>query len=161
MEPVLLATDGSPSAEAAAGTAIDLAQRLDLPLVVVAVAHDSTPLYGYYGYGAVTAELRKIEEKRIAEILATVKERAATAGVDCETVQLEGLPGKEICKVARGRDARVIVVGAHGWGRVGRMMHGSVSTYVLQHAHAPVLVVRGDAERAPDAAAPVGSGATT
>jgi hypothetical protein len=33
------------------------------------------------------------------------------------------------------------VVGAHGWDRIGRLIHGSVSTYALHHAPCPVLVV--------------------
>ncbi|HEY5099822.1 MAG TPA: universal stress protein, partial [Gaiellaceae bacterium] len=49
------------------------------------------------------------------------------------------------------RGVRLIVVGAHGWGRVGRVIHGSVSEYVLHHADAPVLVVAGDAESPADA----------
>jgi nucleotide-binding universal stress UspA family protein len=39
---------------------------------------------------------------------------------------------------------RLVIIGAHGWNRVGRLIHGSVSTYVLHHASVPVLVVHGD-----------------
>jgi nucleotide-binding universal stress UspA family protein len=141
MRPIMLATDGSPSAETATHEAIDLAQRLELPLVVACVAHDPTPTYGYYGYAEIASELRKIQRDRIAELFADVKHRAADAGVDCEAVTLEGLIGEQLCKLARDRNARLIVIGAHGWGRVGRMIHGSVSTYVLHHASTPVLIV--------------------
>jgi nucleotide-binding universal stress UspA family protein len=79
-------------------------------------------------------------------VLATVREQAAAAGVPGETVALEGMPGEEICKAAHERDIRVLVVGAHGWGRMGRVIHGSVSDYVLHHAEAPVLVVPSDAD---------------
>ena len=37
----------------------------------------------------------------------------------------------------------MIVVGAHGWGPIRRLWHGSVSIAVLHEAHCPVLVVRG------------------
>jgi nucleotide-binding universal stress UspA family protein len=160
METVLLATDGSPCAEDATGAAIDLAQRLELPLLVVAVAHDEAPLYGYYGYAEITVEMRKITARHLTETLAAVKERADEAGVECETILLEGLPGEQICKVAGERGARVVVVGTHGWGRVGRLIHGSVSTYVLHHATVPVLVVRSDGERATDAKPRVTAGAS-
>jgi nucleotide-binding universal stress UspA family protein len=51
MKPILLATDGSPSAEAATQEAIDLAQAFSAPLVVVSVVHPAVPPYaGYYGY---------------------------------------------------------------------------------------------------------------
>ena len=52
MKPIMLATDGSPSAEAATCQAIELAQAFHAPLLVVSVAHVSLPVYGaYYGYG--------------------------------------------------------------------------------------------------------------
>jgi nucleotide-binding universal stress UspA family protein len=81
MEPVLLATDGSPSAEAATGAAIDLAGSLELPLVVVSVAHVTVPAYGYFGYAEIVSDTKKIEHERIAHVLAAVKERATAAGV--------------------------------------------------------------------------------
>ena len=148
MKSIMLATDGSPSAEEATREAIDLASELHLPLTVVAVAHANLPFVGYYGYAQtdVIAELREYEHDHVGQVLAAVRERAAAAGVAGETVALEGMPGEEICEAAKERDVRLIVVGAHGWGRMGRMIHGSVSEYVLHHAEAPVLVVPGDAD---------------
>ncbi len=61
------------------------------------------------------------------------------------------MPGEEICEAAHKRDVRMIVIGAHGWGRVGRVIHGSVSEYVLHHADAPVLVVAGEPATPTDA----------
>jgi nucleotide-binding universal stress UspA family protein len=40
----------------------------------------------------------------------------------------------------------MIVIGAHGWGSLGRLWHGSVSMAVVHDAHCPVLVVRGGPE---------------
>jgi len=147
MKSLMLATDGSPSAEAATQQAIELARELHVSLMIAAVAHAELPLVGYYGYAYadVIADLRKMEREHVDRILATVRERATAAGVPGETVALEGMPGEEICKAARERDVRMIVVGAHGWGRVGRVIHGSVSEYVLHHAEVPVLVVAGGA----------------
>ena len=39
------------------------------------------------------------------------------------------------------RKARIIVVGAHGWGAMRSGLHGSVSTAVVHLARCPVLVV--------------------
>ncbi|HEX5247012.1 MAG TPA: universal stress protein [Gaiellaceae bacterium] len=143
----MLATDGSPSAEEATREAIDLASELHVPLTVVSVAHAELPTIGYYGYAYtdVITELREMQREHVERVLATVRELATAAGVAGETVALEGMPGEEICKAAHERDVRLIVVGAHGWGRMGRMIHGSVSEYVLHHADAPVLVVAGEA----------------
>ena len=154
MKPILLATDGSPSAEAATREAIDLAARLDLPLLAVCVEHDTAPGYGYYGFAEVVAEMRKTRHEEIRKLLTHTAERAAAAGVRCVTAELEGLVGEEICREARERDARMIVIGAHGWGPINRLIHGSVSTFVLHHATTPVLVVTGAEDRAASAEAP-------
>jgi nucleotide-binding universal stress UspA family protein len=42
--------------------------------------------------------------------------------------------------------ADVIVLGAHGWGALKRIVFGSVSTAVLHSAPCPVMVVRDEAE---------------
>jgi nucleotide-binding universal stress UspA family protein len=145
MKPILLATDGSPSAEAATHEAIELAQAFSAPLVVVSVVHPAVPPYaGYYGYPEIVADIHATERERVGKVIAAVKELASSAGLPCETVAADGPPAAEICRVAEERDPRLIVVGAHGWGRVGRLLHGSVSTDVLHTAPCPVLVVHGD-----------------
>jgi nucleotide-binding universal stress UspA family protein len=146
MKPIMLATDGSPSAEAATREAFDLAKHLGVPLLAVSVEHNSVPVYGYYGYGEIVNELRKAEHERVEQLLEAVEKRAAEAGIECETLPLEGLPARSLCEVATTHDVRLIIIGAHGWNRVGRLIHGSVSTYVLHHASVPVLVVHGDDE---------------
>jgi nucleotide-binding universal stress UspA family protein len=144
MKPIMLATDGSPSAEAATREAIDLARHLEVPLLAVSVEHQSVPAYGYYGYGEIVEEMRKVEHERVEKLLEAVQAEAAGGGVACETLAGEGLPARTLCEVAADRDVRLVIIGAHGWGRVGRLIHGSVSTYVLHHAPVPVLVVHGD-----------------
>jgi nucleotide-binding universal stress UspA family protein len=146
MKPILLATDGSLSAEAATREAIDLARAFGAPLIVVSVAQTVLPAFGaYYGYTELAAELSKSEAEHVAQTLATVRARASAVGVECETVALEGSPaGAEICRFAQEQSPRLVVVGAHGWGRLGRILHGSVSTHVLHHAPCPVLVVLGE-----------------
>jgi nucleotide-binding universal stress UspA family protein len=145
MKPIMLATDGSPSAQAATAEAIGLAQTLDVPLVMASVAHDTTPMYsGYYGSPEIAAELRKAQLDHVGDVLASARQQATDAGIHCTLLSLEGLRGPVLCSAAREHDARLLVVGAHGWDRIGRLIHGSVSTYVLHHATCPVLVVHGD-----------------
>jgi nucleotide-binding universal stress UspA family protein len=144
MKPILLATDGSPSAEAATLEAIDLARAFGTTLVVASVAHLVLPAYGgYYGYGEIAADLHKVETAHVAEVLTETKARVEEAGIGCETIALDGPAAEEICRAAGKVDARLVVIGAHGWGRLGRMIHGSVSTAVLHDAPCPVLVVHG------------------
>ena len=141
MKPIVLATDGSPSAAEATLQAVELARLLELPLVVVSVEH--TPLVGagYYGSAEVMAELVRGAAERVEETLAQVLAVAAEAGVDCDAAHAAGTVPDEICRVAARRRARMIVIGAHGWGPLRRVVHGSVSTAVVHQARCPVLVV--------------------
>jgi len=144
MKPVLLATDGSSSAAEATLEAIELAKAFDAPLVAIAVAHVTIPAYGYYGYGDILSELMKAEKDHVEKVLEQVQEAARAAGVTCDVISATGPVVDQIVKVARARDARTIVIGAHGWGPLRRLVYGSVSTGVLHEAPCPVLVVRGD-----------------
>ena len=142
MKSIVLATDGSPSAAEATSYAVELAKALDATLVGVAVEHVAVPAYGYYGYAEVVKELARLESEHADEALARVQAAASEAGVHCEVVHTSGTVSDQICAVAADRRARLIVIGAHGWGAVRRLLHGSVSSAVLHDAPCPVLVVR-------------------
>ena len=142
--PILFATDGSPSAQEAQKEAFDLARRLEAPLLVVSVTHAALHAVGYssYGYSDVVAELTKSEHHRVKELLATVAAAACAAELPCTTVMADGFTVEEICASAREHDARLIVVGSHGWGAARRFFSGSISTGLVHTAPCPVLVVR-------------------
>ena len=143
--PILLATDGSPSAAEAERVAVQIAQVFDVALLVVAVAHLAVPALGYsgYGYSNIISELTEAEHHRVEKLLASVTENAEAAGVRCLTFAEDGMPVEEIARVAGDRDAQLIVVGSHGWGAARRLLSGSVSTGLVHTAPCPVLVVRG------------------
>lgn len=155
MRPILFATDGSPSADDAQREALELAHRLNAPLVVVSVSHPALPAVGYagYGYSDIVSELTQAEHKRVRELLALVAAAACAAGVPCTTVMADGFAVEEVCEVARERDAQLIVVGSHGWGAARRFFSGSVSTGLVHSAPCPVLVVRPDVRAVEHAAA--------
>jgi nucleotide-binding universal stress UspA family protein len=145
MRPIVFATDGSPSAAEARQEAFELAGLTGAPLLAVSVEHTSLPPIGYapYGYPDIAVELRRIEHERAASAVAEVAAAAAAAGLACETVKPIGVTVDEICRIARERDAQMIVIGSHGWGAAHRLFFGSVSEGVLHAAPCPVLVVRG------------------
>jgi nucleotide-binding universal stress UspA family protein len=144
-KPILLATDGSPSAAEATLEAIELARAMETSLVVVSVDHAAWFVGGgaLYTYTDVLADLRGLEHERIEEALGHACAVAAEAGVDCEAVHADDEAGvaEQICRIAAARKARMIVIGAHGWSPTRRVLHGSVSTAVVHEAHRPVLVV--------------------
>jgi nucleotide-binding universal stress UspA family protein len=142
--PILLATDGSPSAGEAQRQALDLARLSGAPLLVVSVSHATLPAVGYsaYGYSELVTELTHAEHKRLDALLSATSEAAAKEGIDCTTVEADGPIVDEICRIAAERDAQLVVVGSHGWGAARRFLSGSVSTGLVHSAPCPVLVVR-------------------
>jgi nucleotide-binding universal stress UspA family protein len=142
MKPIMLATDGSPASVEATREAIELASLLHVPLITVTVAHVGVPSYGYYGYSEVYSELRKSEHEHAEQVLAEIAETAGRHGVECETVPLEGPVVEALCKFASRRGVAMIVLGAHGWGAIHRLVFGSVSQGVLHSAPCPVLIAR-------------------
>ena len=142
--PILLATDGSPSAGEAQRQAFDLAKLSGAPLLVVSVSHTTLPAVGYsaYGYSEIVSELSHAEHKRLDALLAAVTDAAAEEGIDCTTAEADGAIVDEICRIAAEQHAQLVVVGSHGWGAARRLLSGSVSTGLVHSAPCPVLVVR-------------------
>jgi nucleotide-binding universal stress UspA family protein len=139
-KPILLATDGSPSARRAVEEAVALARATGRPLVALAVWQVPVTTYAY-GPVPWVPELADAERERAAKALEQAKAVAAAAEVEVEPVIAEGMPVQTICETAEQHDAVMIVLGAHGWGTFKRLWFGSVSTGVLHEAHRPVLVV--------------------
>jgi nucleotide-binding universal stress UspA family protein len=162
MKTILLATDGSPSAQLATDEAIELAKATGWPLRVVTVWNRPIPTgYGYAVY-PLPADLAALEREHAHSIAVAAVAKAAEAGVTGTFELREGLPAEEVCAAAAETASTLIVIGAHGWGAVKRLLVGSVSTHVLHAAHCPVLIVRAEhtpAEEARSAGAVAGAAA--
>jgi len=52
-----------------------------------------------------------------------------------------GTPGEIICKCAKEENCTLIVMGSRGMGTFRRTLLGSVSDFVVHHAHMPVAIV--------------------
>jgi nucleotide-binding universal stress UspA family protein len=140
MNPVMLATDGSPTAEEATTLAIELAAALEAPLLVVTcweVPYQAVAP----GWAPLAPDLDRIGEEEAELAADRAADRAREAGVAAMTFVRRGDPQREICAIAAERDVRLIVLGSHGWGAFRRLAFGSVSTAVLHHARRPVLLV--------------------
>ena len=146
MKTILLATDGSPSAQKATDVAVELAGPLDATLRVVSVWRAPIYEYGYVPV-AYSPELNDALRDGATRAAKDAVVAATAAGVRATSEIREGPAAEEICAAAEETAADMIVLGAHGWGAMKRLFFGSVSTAVLHHASCPVLVVRGDPEQ--------------
>jgi nucleotide-binding universal stress UspA family protein len=68
--------------------------------------------------------------------------RAASPAISVTTKILEGVPKDVIVQEASDWNADLIVLGSHGYGRVRRMVLGSVAGAVVAKAPCSVQVVR-------------------
>jgi len=137
---VVIATDGSASAERAVAAALDLATRFD------ATAH---ALY-VVDAGEVAGSPESVREE-FEQALATTGGRALSfareaAEADDEdavvTAVREGDPAVEVCQYARDVDADVIATGTRGRHGEYRYLLGSVAEGVVRRSDVPVLTVR-------------------
>jgi nucleotide-binding universal stress UspA family protein len=146
MDTILFATDGSPSARAAQAEALTLAKATGWRLRVVTVWR--IPILTGYGFAPTpyVPELADAEREHAENVAQAAVEAAKAAGVEATWELRQGDASDEICAAAKETAARLIVMGAHGWGTFQRVVFGSVSTAVLHHAPSPVLIVRGPDE---------------
>jgi nucleotide-binding universal stress UspA family protein len=147
MKRILIATDGSPSAQEAVDFGLELVAEHDAvaTFVLVVPALDVVPVGAFGAMGATVHRTTKEE----LELLEHAREQAEDAGVSAHTRLLHGDPADEIVAFADVIDADLIVVGSRGRGAVTSALLGSVSRGILREARRPVLVVRGTAVREP------------
>lgn len=149
MNTIVLATDGSPWGAKATEIAIELAAATKAPLHVVTAWSIPASAFGYAPL-TVAAELGDAERKQAETASKEAAAQAEAAGIPVTYDVRQGVPVTEICAAAEEHDAGLIVLGAHGWGALKRLLFGSVSTGVLHNASSPVLVVPGGTARTPD-----------
>lgn len=141
MTRALLATDGSESAcDALRRGSQLLGSAADL--TVVCIAQIPTPLTaaGRLGVGSSPgAEVVADARRRAVNAVATTVDALDTSA---KALVRLGSPGRTLCELASEGDYDVLVVGSHGAGFLERVLIGSVSKYVIDHAPCPVLVVR-------------------
>jgi nucleotide-binding universal stress UspA family protein len=136
---ILIATDGSEPALRAAQSGLELAKALGDDVLYVAVWH---PIYtSTFGVPPTyfAADVIEAEKQWATQALEAAAAEAEAVGVKAETVLLEGFPAEQICRTAEQRNARMIVIGSHGWGAMRSMLSRSTVSGVLAHASCPVL----------------------
>ena len=117
MKPVLLATDGSPTAEKATGSAIDLARLLGTELVIASVWDVAFAGYSAMGLAPMpmSGELARLGEEQATKAVAEAAARAEEAGVETRSVVLPVSPSRPSARRPRVRSS----VPRHRLARLG------------------------------------------
>jgi nucleotide-binding universal stress UspA family protein len=141
---VLLATDGSPAALAAAKVAGELASRHNAAIHVVSVMDTrSAPMPPPLDLAVAIADAsigEAIHDEQAAAVRATI-EAAVGEAVAWDVRVVLGTPAKAIIREARRLKASLIVVGLRRHGRMDRAIHDETTLEVIRHAACPVLGV--------------------
>jgi nucleotide-binding universal stress UspA family protein len=143
---VILAYDGSEHSQAAL---VEVASRewpADAEIEVLTVIHSRWPLVGDPFFTVASAHMESIldQERDAPALLKQAVEviRRQAPRVRVTSRALEGLPHEVIVREAEDWGADLIVLGSHGYGRIGRALLGSVAAAVAVEAPCAVEIIR-------------------
>jgi universal stress protein A len=88
----------------------------------------------------ITSYVKHIEDDARARLQQAIP--AGTGRASYEALLAHGRPHEEIVRIARERDAHLIVIGVHGRPAVDLMLLGSTTHHVIRTAPCPVLTLR-------------------
>jgi nucleotide-binding universal stress UspA family protein len=141
---ILVATDGSAAATAAARQAVALAKALGSSIEALAATgpfelpenYEPSPLLPIREYIEATRHeaMRRLE---------AVERACSRSGVPCRTTHVGTRePAQAIVEHAVARKCDLIIMGSHGRGSMKQLLLGSVASKVLSTCTLPVLVIR-------------------
>jgi nucleotide-binding universal stress UspA family protein len=91
----------------------------------------------------VPQDSEELEKERVAAEEMTLKATSQLGVAQPASVTVRaviGFPAQALIEASR--EADLLVIGSRGGGGFARLVMGSVSSQVVQHAHCPVVVVR-------------------
>ena len=145
MAGIIVGIDGSDHSRRALEWAIGEAAVRHAPLTVFTVQQAVVGYWGspvlYPGDADLAEQGRKIAQEETDSVLEKVLEKIGSGSRPSSvTVRAAtGLPAEALLEAAA--DADMLVVGSRGAGGFKRLLMGSVSTQVTQHAPCPVVVI--------------------
>jgi nucleotide-binding universal stress UspA family protein len=135
---ILVAIDGSETAQRALAEAGDLAVALNARLTIISVAPE-VPGYAYRAEvdpGAIEREAEAETERLLRAAVAALPE-----DLPVTTVLKHGHAGEEIVKQIEVGCHDLLALGSRGLGRLASRVLGSVGAYVHFHSSVTMLVV--------------------
>ena len=139
MPGIVVGVDGSRHSRKALERAANEAAVHHMPLTVLTVHQAVRDVYGsasHYGDdAALTDKAKEAAQAETDQVLASVGAQPESVTV----IAVHGLPVDELIKASQGAD--MLVLGRRGQGGFARLVMGSVTNQVVQHAQCAVLIV--------------------
>ena len=127
---VLVAIDGSETAEAILPFILQIAGPLDLNIILLRVNPPAAP--------TMAAAAHMMSEVYLSQLAKDI----ASKGLRVETMVLEGTPAETIVAAAREANVDLIAMTTHGRTGPSRLLFGSVAESVLREAQVPVMLLK-------------------
>ncbi len=142
MSGIVVGVDGSPHSRNALNWALAESALRHTPLTAMAVSPVASSIWGVSAqhYGADEQNRENVRQATQQIVDKAVADAGDKSDVTVTVVAVSGLPADELIKASQGAD--LLVVGARGTGGFAKLLVGSVSYQVTQHAYCPVVVVR-------------------
>lgn len=142
---ILLAVDDSDPARAMLGYVTT--QPLFDERHEYTVLNAQAPLSRHASSAVGAAATRSYHEDEAQKVLGPALARLHERGWRAAGEWKIGPAAETIAKFAEDGGYELVVMGTHGWGALGRLVTGSVTTQVLARCTVPVLLVRQDSWR--------------
>jgi nucleotide-binding universal stress UspA family protein len=150
---ILVPFDGSATSSRGLDEAIGIATLTGASLRLIHMLDILEFTRGFETAAVYTDHVIPFMRRTGQDILQAGKTRAEKAGVQVDTLLLEGMKTRlcdAVAEQAKAWGAELIVIGTHGRRGVGRVLLGSDAEQIVRTAPVPVLLVR-----APEGAADV------
>ena len=139
---ILFPTDFSNGARAAMDYALSLAQDYKAKLLLLYVIQDISIAEWYIPSTLSVADLVEDMQKSAWKEMDKWAAEATSRVKDVEKLVERGVPFVEIIRIAREKNADMIIIGTHGRTGIDHMLFGSTAEKVVRKAPCPVLTVR-------------------
>jgi universal stress protein A len=144
MQQILFASDFSKASRKAFAAAVNTAKRAHAALSIAHVLAAFVPIGPDQYMGSETwKEIEDQARQWAQKHLDALAKKARRAGVRTRVVLVEGIPAREIPRLARRAHADLLVIGTHGRTGFSKLLLGSVAGKVVAMATCPVMTVRG------------------
>jgi nucleotide-binding universal stress UspA family protein len=138
---ILLPTDFSEGSKEAALYALQLANKLIVPIKVMHVV-DFPPHTGFPELTWATAQMvSEAENHAHQQLIAFTKELGMDVPISYHLETRIASPSEAICTYARKENIDLIVIAKHGRKGLERLLLGSVTERVIRQSHCPVFVI--------------------
>lgn len=141
MGSIIAAIDFSSITEALIDTVIEEAKAFQDDIYFIHVAEPDPDFVGFDVGPDVVRDQIAMQYHREHSLLQELSARVKSAGCNTTALLLQGAIVDLLVKQVKTLEARMLIVGSHGHGRVHDLLLGSTTSGLIRHAKIPILIV--------------------